>query len=69
MRGLADGAVNAKCGECGKYVTRTIVLSNAPGDLKDTIYVLIREFNKTSSAEYRHEFKATVKSAAKPSHW
>ena len=43
LKGLADGAKARGCGECGQYVTRGIVLANAPGDVKDFVYILLRE--------------------------
>ena len=42
--GVSDGAAANGCKECGAYVTRGITLANAPGDVKDFLLILIREF-------------------------
>ena len=39
------------CDACGNYTTRGIVLANSPGDLKDYLYILLREFGLPSLAE------------------
>lgn len=45
LQGIADGAAAQGCQACGSYATRAIVLANAPGDLQDFIFILLREFN------------------------
>lgn len=42
LLGLEYGARDKGCSSCGQYVKRAIVLANAPGDLKDFIYILLR---------------------------
>jgi len=42
LDGLEYGARDKGCNQCGQYITRAIVLANAPGDLQDFIYVLMR---------------------------
>ena len=49
LQGLADGAAASGCSECGRYTTRAIVLANAPGDLKDFLLILKREFGDLTS--------------------
>ena len=42
LQGLSAGASAAGCTECGDYITRTIVLANAPGDLQvHVLYVYV----------------------------
>ena len=50
LRGVADGARSKGCDECGKYITRGIVLANAPGDKKDFVYILLRELGYDPSS-------------------
>lgn len=55
LMGLKDGAAAKGCDECGAYITRAITLANAPGDTKDFLLILAREFlrqNKEFSSEY-----------------
>ena len=42
LLGLEYGARDKGCSLCGQYVKRSIVLANAPGDLKDFVYILLR---------------------------
>ena len=56
---MADGAAVQGCKECGKYASRAIVLANAPGDLQDFLYILLREFGSNSSLE--NNLKSTEK--------
>ena len=43
LRGVAEGSADAGCSECGRYVTRAILLANLPGDLQDFLYILLNE--------------------------
>ena len=49
LQGLADGAKAQGCDVCGQYITRGIVLANAPGDIDDFIYILLREMGLKSA--------------------
>ncbi len=42
--GVAEGAFAQGCEDCGAYVTRAVVLANAPGDVQDFLLILLREF-------------------------
>lgn len=42
--GVSDGAAANGCAECGAYITRSITLANAPGDVQDFLLILVREF-------------------------
>eukprot|EP00118_Oscarella_pearsei_P024914 m.307108 g.307108 ORF g.307108 m.307108 type:complete len:499 (+) comp41908_c0_seq1:30-1526(+) len=43
LDGVRDGGSAAHCPNCGRHVTRTIVLANMPGDLQDFLDILLRE--------------------------
>ena len=45
LLGLEYGARDNGCSSCGNYIKRAIVLANAPGDLKDFVYILLRYRN------------------------
>lgn len=45
LRGLGDGGATVGAPKAGAMAQRMIVLANAPGDLKDFILVLLREFD------------------------
>lgn len=47
LRGIADGAAAAGFPLVGRYVTRIILLANAPGDPQDFLLILMREANQT----------------------
>lgn len=47
IRGMADGAAKQGIANADKMVSRMIVLANAPGDLNDFVYILIREWFNT----------------------
>lgn len=42
LLGLEYGAREKGCDFCGQFVKRAIVLANAPGDLEDFVYILLR---------------------------
>ena len=63
LEGLADGAAAQGCKDCGNYVIRAIVLANAPGDLQDFLYILLREFGNNSSLEINLEGLKQTKKA------
>ena len=43
LQGIADGAGAQGCQVCGSYITRAVVLANAPGDVEDFVFILLRE--------------------------
>eukprot|EP00050_Salpingoeca_kvevrii_P017702 m.67473 g.67473 ORF g.67473 m.67473 type:complete len:503 (-) comp7682_c0_seq2:947-2455(-) len=49
LQGLQAGGAAAGVHNVGKMIERVIVLANAPGDLKDFIFVLLREFNPSAA--------------------
>ena len=59
LQGLADGAKESGCGQCGKYITRGIVLANAPGDVKDFVYILLRELDHHSAQVWQERRRRT----------
>lgn len=60
---MADGAAAQGCSDCGNYANRAIVLANAPGDLQDFLYILLREFGNNSSLKVDFE---NLKNTEKP---
>ena len=66
LKGVAQGARDAGCKKCGRYITRAITLSNAPGDLKDFIYILMREFNRSEPSWLQPR---PAKDPARNMHW
>jgi len=42
LLGLEYGVRENGCTSCGQYARRAIILANAPGDLEDFIYILLR---------------------------
>lgn len=52
LEGVSDGAAANGCSECGNYVTRALTLANAPGDVKDFVLLLIREFSAKTGQLY-----------------
>ena len=43
LQGIADGAAAQGCQACGSYIIRAVVLANAPGDVQDFVFILLRE--------------------------
>ena len=67
LMGVAAGAAAKGCEECGAFSTRAITLANAPGDVKDFLLILVREYLQRTeklSAEVLHQIELSLLGAS-----
>lgn len=63
LMGVAAAAAAKGCEECGAYCSRAITLANAPGDVKDFLLVLVREYLQRTEeliAEVMHQIELSL---------